>query len=75
MSAGAEQRAAVQRNVLTHTVPAMTKGFLIQAGDESLWVEAGRLNDRIRDLIEHDARLQLMRIEVVELEHSQGAAA
>ena len=60
---------------LNRHVPDMERGFVIQTRFGEVAVDSGQLADRIRDLVAQDARLQLMRLEVVELERAQGAAA
>lgn len=58
----AEEMAMSQ--ILNRHAPDMERGFTIQTNYGDLPVGPGRLADRIRDLVEQHARLELMRLEV-----------
>lgn len=59
--------------ILSRHAPDMERGFTIQTNYGDLRIEAGRLADRIRDLVTQHCRLEMLRAE--EAERQDGAAA
>lgn len=55
-------------HVLNRVVPEMARGFVIQTAYGDLTVEPGPLADRIREMVEHHAALELARIERQEVD-------
>jgi hypothetical protein len=49
-------------HVINRMVPDMARGFVIQTCYGDLTVEPGELAERIREMVEHHAQLELARV-------------